>query len=962
MTGLGAITINFRYFTNLPTNILSRIGLDRFTAIDLETTGLDSAKERIIEIGAVRFVDGVEKDKFQRLVYPQKHLPEEIVRLTGITDTDLKNAPYAEEALPEFLEFIGDDPLVAQNAPFDIGFLRNELSRLGEPFYSHMEAWEAALDTAVLGRALLPTLESHSLSRLADYFDITGGEKHRAEDDARRCGRALMALVELLLDLGVSEASTASGLLGRGVMAEMFRQLASHLKEIGAPAEKQFDEGYSHNLLGSIDTGDKEKTVPDKLGEIFSAGGAIAKNLPGYEPRPKQSEMAEDIAEALFAGQFIMAEAGTGTGKSFAYLAPSIQFAVSERERVIISTNTKNLQEQLFTKDIPFLIKAIPFKFQAALLKGRKNYLCRHKWLEILTDPDFSLADDERTRALTLLFWANRTTTGDIGENSGFRAEKSWGLWGKVASDAFSCKGKNCANYGACFLQRARRNAQQSHIVVANHALVLTDILTFNAVLGEYKHIVIDEAHNLEKAAITHLGLELNIWNIRAFTNKLYRKDRVEIGLLVRLLRKLGASHKPLQDKIGQAIVEVNRIKSHAGEFFGRIVEAAMYNYRDDNTGYTIKIRYGPGDSVMQAGKEMRDELVDCLNSLAKSMSSFSDQLMGADFDDSIMDIAPEISASAEEASQICRLINRLIDADTADWVYWWELRRRKTGPEIGLYSAPLNPGEMLCAHMYPPLKSAVFTSATLTVAGTFEHFRERLGLNLLDDKQIVFKDYGSPFDYERQVIFGVPVFIPGPKRTVEFTAALSDLLIELAETHKRSILVLFTSYSQLNQVYNQIRGPIMKAGFNVLGQGIEGSRSDIFRQFLRSRSILLGTDSFWEGIDAPGKTLELLVVAKLPFAVPSEPVVAAQVEKLESQGRNSFMEYMIPEAAIRLRQGVGRLIRSSSDIGAVLICDTRVINTRWGQIFRDSLPGRVLPLRSKAEMNSSFAEVFGDL
>ncbi|MBC8204689.1 MAG: DEAD/DEAH box helicase family protein [FCB group bacterium] len=935
------------------------MSLNRFTAVDLETTGLDASVERIIEIGAVRFIDGKEAERFQTLIYPQKKLPEEIVRLTGITDKDLKDAPYIDEILPQFMEFLGGDLIAAQNAPFDMGFLRSEFARLGEAFYPHQETWEAAVDTAVLGRALLPALESHSLSRLADYFKIRGGERHRAEDDARRCGLVLLRLIEMLAGLGVSEASAAAKILGRGVMAEMFRQLTNYLKDIGASAAGEIGVTFSENVLGVLDPDESIGSVSEELDKVFHPNGVLEKGLTNYETRPRQREMADDISEALFSGDFLMAEAGTGTGKSFAYLIPAILFALSEKQRLIVSTNTKNLQEQLFSKDLPFLVKSLDLKFRAAVLKGRNNYLCRRKWLEILADPDYILADDERTRALTLLFWVNRTNTGDIAENSGFKSERSWGLWSKAASEAGACGGQKCAKFGQCFLQQARKNAQQSHIVVVNHALVLTDTIAENAVLGEYSHIIFDEAHNLEKAAIAHLGLEANIWTFRNFTNKLYRKDKAETGLLIRLMRQLGTDSELPAGKITEALTEVNLIRSHAGEFFGRIAEEAVQLHRDYQSGYTLKIRYGPNDAVIKAAGTAREDLLESLTNLMRLLKKLSDELSGIESDDKLRDIVLEIGGAAEEASNLHNLIQELTDAETIDWVYWWELYKRQSGYETALFAAPLNPGEMLATKLYPMLESAVFTSATMTVAGSFNHFRERLGVDLLPDKTVTVKDYGSPFDYQRQAVFAVPVFIPNPKKVVEFNSALSDLIIKLAQEFNKGMLILFTSYTQLNQVYNRIYAPLTRAGLNVLAQGIEGSRSDIFRRFLQERSILLGTDSFWEGIDAPGEALEILVVVKLPFAVPSEPVVAAQIEKLESQGRNAFMEYTVPEAAVKLRQGVGRLIRSSIDRGAVLICDTRVINTRWGQVFRDSMPGQVEVLRSEAEMNSVLGELF---
>ncbi|NQS98353.1 MAG: DEAD/DEAH box helicase family protein [candidate division Zixibacteria bacterium] len=933
---------------------MKRLGLDRFVAIDLETTGLDPQSERIIEVGAVRFVDGAEADKYTSLIYPRKSLPEEIIRLTGITDADLKDAPYPVEVLPELREFIGDDSIAAHNAPFDITFLKVEFARLGEPFHPHHSAAEIGYDTAVVSRALLPTLESHSLSRLAEYFSITGGQKHRAEDDARRCGLLLLRLVEQLIGLSVRETAMAGRILGPGVMGYMFHSLSEYLSENGAPIEVQPFEGYSHNLLGSFYPEESVDSIPEALEKVFGDGGILSQKLTGYEPRPKQHDMAIDCALSFANEEFLMAEAGTGTGKSFAYLIPAILFSISEKKRVVVSTNTKNLQEQLFSKDLPFLIDNLPFRFQTALLKGRGNYLCLRKWGNLLADPDSELAEEERPQALSLLFWANRTTTGDIAENSGFRADKRYWLWSKLASEAGACGGQKCPHSKNCFLQKARSQALKSHIVVVNHALVLTDIAAENAVLGEYDYLVIDEAHNLEKAASQHLGLESNIWKIRAFCNRLHRKEGGDSGLLHRLT----GDNDLISDLTGAAITEVNRIRSEAGEFFGQITDTAHLSDHSTDPLYSIKKRYGPNDDIIKAGEQPLKRLTEALTVLKNLLQRIWNELYeGEEEDVDASSMGLELAGISDEALRIRDELVNLTGAENPDWVYWWHLPKRE-GPEILLCSAPLIPAKVLNERLYPLLDSIIFTSATLTVGGLFDYYKCRLGLDLLEDIEVIYKDYGTPFDYQRQAVFGAPVFIPSPKVKVEFNDSLAKIITNLAVKFRRGMLVLFTSYRQLSQIYETIRGDLLKEDIPLLAQGVEGSRSDIMRRFIDKRAVLLGTDSFWEGIDAPGEALEILIVAKLPFDVPTEPLVEARVEKIENEGGNPFLEYSVPEAAIKLRQGIGRLIRSTTDIGAVLICDTRVINARWGEIFRDSLPARIKVMRSMDEMDGMVGEI----
>ena len=923
-------------------------------AVDLETTGLDPQSERIIEVGAIRFIDGLETDKYTSFIYLRKSLPEEIVRLTGITDADLKDAPYPVKVLPELREFIGDDPITAHNAPFDITFLKVEFARLGEPFHPHHSAAEIGFDTAVLSRALLPTLESHSLSRLAEHFSISGGKKHRAEDDARRCGLLLLKLVEQLTGLSVKETVMAGKILGPSVMGYMFHALSEYLSENGAPMEAQVSEVYSRNLLGSFDPNESVESIAKALDGIFGDNGILSQKLPGYEPRPRQLDMALDCAQSFAEEKFLMAEAGTGTGKSFAYLIPAILFSLSEKKRVVVSTNTKNLQEQLFSKDLPFLVDNLSFRFQAALLKGRGNYLCLRKWRELLADPDAELTDEERPSALSLLFWANRTTTGDIAENSAFRTKKRFWLWSKLASEAGACGGQKCPYAKNCFLQKARSQASKSHIVVVNHALVLTDIAAENAVLGEYDYLVIDEAHNLEKAASQHLGSESNIWKILAFCSRLHRKEGGNSGLLHRLT----GDNDLIPDLADAAMTEVNRIRSEAGEFFGQITEAAHLVNHSSDPLYSIKKRYGPNNEVIKAGSQPLKRLTEALTTLKNTLQRIWNELCEGEEDDvNAGSIGLELAGIFDEAQRIRDELVNLTEADDPDWVYWWHLPKRED-PEILLCSAPLIPAKVLNSRLYPLLDSIIFTSATLTVGGRFVYYKRRLGLDLLEDVEVIYKDYGTPFDFQRQAVFGAPVFIPSPKVKVEFNDSLAKIITELAVKFRRGMLVLFTSYRQLSQIYEIIRADLLKEDIPLLAQGIEGSRSDIMRRFIDKRAVLLGTDSFWEGIDAPGEALEILIVAKLPFDVPTEPLVEARTERIENEGGNPFLEYSVPEAAIKLRQGTGRLIRSTTDIGAVLICDTRVINARWGEIFRDSLPARMKIMRSMDEMDGAVGEI----
>lgn len=903
-------------------------------------------------------MDGQETDKYSSFVYPGLPLTPFITQLTGITDDDLKNAPYPVEILPGLKEFIGTDPIVAQNAPFDINFLKTELSRLGEPFYPNKNASEIAFDTAVLARALLPEIESHSLRRLAEFFRIDGGVQHRAEDDARRCGYVFLGLLGTMMNLALKETADAARILGKGVTAGLFKALTKYLSENGASAEPEAVKSYPKNLLGSIGENEFRQSPQEMLTGIMEENGTLSRYLNKYEYRPRQLEMSQECFKALQQDTYLMAEAGTGTGKSFAYLIPAILYSVAEKQRIIVSTNTKNLQDQLFSKDLPLLEKSLPLKFQAAMLKGRSNYLCRRKWLEIVTDPDSHLSRDEREKALPLVFWANRTTTGDISENNGFRSNRSGGIWSEVASEAGSCSGQRCNQYRNCFLQKARAQAVNSHIVVVNHALILSDIASDNAILGEYNNLIVDEAHNLEKAASNYLGLEISLWRIRNLCQRLHNKDSGETGILKRLRNIKSEDGKRLADLIRKAVSDTNKLKAAAGDYFSALNESARESAEYRRSNYAMKKRYGPNDEVIAAGSDFLSDLFESMKNTRKNLNSLIQFILENEIDDAEgLDFDLELNALADEASRLHDDLANLTEANEPDWVYWWELPKRDDA-YISLYSAPISPGDILNEKLYPLLDTAILTSATLTVENKFDYYRERLGLSSLE-KNVDYINFGSPFDFDKQAIFGTPVFMPSPKQTDSFLETLSEIIIDLSSDYKLGTLVLFTSYSQLLKVHELISSTLRQQDIQVLAQGVEGSRSDLLRRFLKKKSVLLGTDSFWEGIDAPGEALEVLIIAKIPFDVPTEPLIQARTEKLEREGRNPFMEYTVPEAAIKLRQGIGRLIRSSTDKGAVILCDSRITNTKWGSVFVSSLPGRLHHFRNKNEIRSYLSEMF---
>ena len=965
----------------LPAHLLRALGLDRFVAFDVETTGLDPKYERMIEVGAVRFEKGIETDRFTTFIACSKSLPAEIVRLTGINDEMLAGAPSEKPAVRDLLDFIGDDPLAGHHVSFDLSFLTAAAERAhrGDELKKRLCA-----DSALLARILLPTLPSRSLEALRRYFNLSAEDSHRALPDARAGGQALLSLiayfprvdiktVDLLrrIAAGLSHPSAwiipawadylirTSSLEGR---LNPYR--LPHLSDnvIGKLTQASYSRETEEGEESSYRCADVEETAA-----FFSKDGKLAKSFPHYEHRPEQEEMSRAVAQTLNDGGMLAVEAGTGVGKSLAYLVPAIRWAQEnskQAQRVIVSTNTKNLQEQLFHKDLPQLAQSLPGPFSVVLLKGRSNYLCLRRWENLITEQPLKLSQNERLALLALVVWAAQTRTGDISEVGAFGGEGSLSVWNRIASDQTGCRGRRCQESGhgsRCFHARVRAAAARAHVVVVNHALLMADIAAMRVPIGAYSMLIADEAHHLEKAAAQHLGKELNARMFSFWARRVYDAEGLPQGLIARILLGIGAakSDHPALPSLTKTLEEAGHLtgqfRQAAADFFKTATAVVRQKAaqqasgpRSGNGDYTQKVRLrNPGESFDISATEdtaLYQALKELIQFLGKAVTALGDIPMTAlPRGDEWRD---EITSALEDLAEMGETFKFYFGAPSEDWVYWAELPRKQEYDAV-LYAAPLNVQSILREQLFAPLRAAVLTSATLTVAGRFHYLLKKIGLS--DAPQVRTLQVGSPFDFGRQMFIALPAFLPSP-RASDFEMQVAMMLQELLRRVPRGTLGLFTSYRAMKSVGELLQREIPER--TLLIQGQDGSRDRLLSQFRQEpQSILLGTDSFWEGIDVVGEALELLIVAKLPFEVPSDPLVEARLEKLKDEGKDGFMYYSVPEAIIRLRQGVGRLIRSKTDRGAAILCDTRLVNSRYGEAFLQSLPVEARVFNTVEEM-----------
>ena len=876
---------------------------------DLETTGLDAARDRVIEVGAVAFTPERVIGTLERLVDPGRNVPDAVLKLTGIRPEELRGAASPEQALQELADFLRGRQPVGHGARLDVDFL------------SAAGLWDPSaevIDTLDLARILLPAEASHSLPVLAVELGFSQPRPHRALDDADATRQLLLRLREeaAALDEGLKESVLALVAPYGWAIARFFADALTASSPAPSRTSPQSPDGPKTAGVPVK----KLPEDPNAIAALLAPEGPLAGSLPGYEHREPQMQMLLAVAQIQARGGMLVVEAGTGTGKSLAYLVPSIARSLRRRERVVVSTNTHTLQEQLMRKDLPALRKWLPWDFNAVLLKGRSNYVSLRRWRRFLAEP--CVDGDELRFKLKVLIWLHTTDSGDRSELRLQGREEV--LWTRIASDPLDCVGIRCTSED-CYVHRARAEAEAADLVVVNHALLLADAEIGGGLLPAYEHLVIDEAHHLEEAATRGLRQEVDGPGLLALLERLGGAS----GLLEALIREphLGDSLAALADSVPLAEAARGRVSeffAQATSWMGaRLGEAER---RDDSLRLTPGLREDDSwRSIHAPGENAVTALAALDASLRRAVGAAREWLGGEEPDQGLREMEM-IRGRLEEVAHLMR--HALLEPDP-NRVYWFTLVSRSEN--LVLRSAPVNVGSLLRGRVYEDRRSVVFTSATLAVGGSFDYFRSRVGLGAEVEELLL----RSPFDYFHQALVCLPSDIPGPE-DVGFEALVEQVVAGVAQRIGGRTLVLFTSHRQLRDVHAALKQRTDLDEVLILGQGIDGQRRHVLRSFEEApRPLLLGTASFWEGIDIPGERLSCVIMVRLPFPVPTEPVYAARAELV----RDPFAQLALPQAALRLKQGFGRLIRRSNDRGAVVILDGRILGKDYGKAFLDVLP-----------------------
>jgi len=699
---------------------------------------------------------------------------------------------------------------------------------------------------------------------------------------------------------------------------------------------------------------------PALMKDIFESSEGMSNVIDDYEYRPQQLEMMEVITDGFNQENVAVIEAPTGVGKTLAYLVPAVHWAVENSSRVVISTRTINLQEQILHKDIPLLQKVTGMDFSVALVKGRNNYLCKKRLGKELSEVTLFDEKNEKDTLTSLWEWSEKTTDGSLAELP-FTPPSE--LWERICSDADSCTASVCFGAKDCFLTKARREIAKADIIIVNHHLLFSDLSikkelgNFNAVgvLPSFDRLIMDEAHHIEDAATEYFGSMASQFGVNQTLGRFIRKERgKERGLLPYISQKILVDFplvaKSEQDAILDLIHDIR--ETHIPGFKESIVLAfqMIRSIAAESTNQIGKgVKWRLTDEILDS-EEIRDIQRDQFLPIAAECQALAAKLTALHRKLNQLTVSPDVDEPplAMELAQIKSGQDRLsrLGVFLAEYLFkneelthvkWVEIDSEKAHI-VRLKQSPLDIGKSLSEWVYPNLNTCVAVSATLAVDNRFDFFFKQVGLSQYSERSVDSVQLDSPFDFSSQTLMCLPTDLAEPD-SPDYIESISQHILEILLVTKGKAFILFTSFYVLNQVHSRIQNELKQSGITSLKQG-ELPRHKTLEQFRHDvHSVLFGTESFWEGVDIAGESLECVIIPKLPFRVPTEPVLEARVEKIEADGGNPFMEYTLPLAAIKLRQGIGRLIRKKSDRGVVAILDARIHRKFYGKIFINTLP-----------------------
>lgn len=903
---------------------------DEVCILDVETTGYDLDRDSLIEVAAAIMRGPEVVDRFSSLVDPLVPIPIEITKLTGIDDDTVAGAPCADSVVSRLKEFVGGRAIVAHNASFDRGFLERVAGR-----GAFGERW---LDSLVLARIGLPRLRSHRLSDLAAAFAPDAAERaHRAGDDVA----ALCRIWRISL-AGISDIDP--GVLGR--IASLAPGAAWPEREIvarlsAAHAKTSYDLRQLRNRRVAADRAEAlhdaseiecECPDADSVCAEFGEAGIAARMYEGFEQRSEQVEMARATLSAFAGGTHAAIEAGTGVGKSIAYLVPSALFALRNGVGVGVATKTNALMDQLVYHELPRLAAAIGEELRYAALKGYDHYLCLRKLERFAAELDEGADPDRVSTVAMLLAWTSQSAWGDLDQvNTHWRRDLRLAIQASQAD----CTKKRCRYFPhLCYVHGVRRRAASAHIVVTNHALLFRDVVAQGGILPPIRHWIVDEAHAAESEARKQLTLGASHFELAAALTGLHGGRGGLLDVIRRKLRAEEHADVPAAT-IAKMIEEVQRAITLAGSLFDFVKDlsplASGGDYDSAELWVDAQVREtGPWGVVASTGRALIRRL-DALIAQGRELMTFLEEY-GPDLVEARADLASLLTRLADQHAGLVAVV----DGEDEALVYSASLDRRRHVDAEKLVASLLDVGGVLAEDLYPRTSSVVFTSATIATGDSFEHFATSVGLDLLSDDAWDSLRLASSYDFERQMAVFVPTDISEPN-SPSYLTDLEGLLEGVHVAMGGSVLTLFTNRRDMERLHAVLEPRLRARGLDLIVQRRGTSAKRLRDEFMADERLsLFALKSFWEGFDAKGDTLRCVVVPKLPFGRPSDPLSR---ERECREGPVAWRRYVLPEAVIELKQAAGRLIRSKTDTGCLVIADARVLSKHYGRAFLTALP-----------------------
>ncbi|WP_251554142.1 ATP-dependent DNA helicase DinG [Neobacillus muris] len=912
--------------------------LNKFVVVDLETTGnLPKKGDKIIQFAAVVIENGQITEKFSSLVNPQKSIPPFIEELTGIDDEMVKDAPFFTEIADKVNALLEDAYFVAHNVLFDLSFLQEELIQSGfGGFYG------SVLDTVEMARILYPTADSYKLSDLAEREKLEHDHPHQADSDAEVTAELFLLFLKRLAKLPAVTLRKLLPLSG-GLKSDLQQLLDELLSEIENQKEPLDESVEIYNGLAlrkpHEETGSNEnKNVFAYPADDTEKLEVLRKGNRTYTKRTGQFEMMDAVYMSFQTKTHSLIEAGTGIGKSLGYLLPIAYFSKQHHKPIVVSTQTTQLQEQILKRDIPELNKMLPFQVKAVLLKGKSHYLSLEKFFLTLQDENDNY--DTTLTKMQILIWLLETETGDKDELN----LSSGGLlfWNKIKNEAPVFPQNHLWN-DRDFYKQAKAKAESSDIIITNHSLLLSDIKDEGTILPKYDFAIIDEGHHLEKTAAQFFGHSLDYFSTRLLLGQFGQYEQGQLFYkLEKLLEAFPDSHSELghtsqvNEIVTQAVYEVD-------DFFKLVGIFAKSKQVDSSSSFRTKIRFSYTDkskqskALVHSAERLAFSLSDLQAAVEARVEWLKDQQKA--YTDEDETIITDLLTWLNELINLKNTVKSCFMKATDD-VKWVEIDFRSPQNVTAFMAQPASVAGTMQEKFFSVKQGIVITSATLTVNHSFTYVMKELGLDPIGVQQLVIP---SPFEYKDQVQMLIPSDLPEVNAVSldEYVIAISEQIISLAEATNGRMLILFTAYDMLKKTYELIRESGFLEDYVLIAQGITGgSRMRLTRSFQRfEKALLFGTGSFWEGVDIPGEDLSCLVIVRLPFSPPEEPITQAKCQMIEEHGGNPFTEFALPEAVLRFKQGFGRLIRSETDRGIIVVFDKRIMTTNYGKYFLQSIP-----------------------